>query len=453
MLSTSVSTRTDEKTSAIISHSYCPLFSCATKSAGEEPTLANEEERVAIDEDLTGKLKFNESSETVKTKVTVKSYIDGDTTHFFVPTSISEDGVLKARYIAINTPESTGKIEEWGKKASEFTKAKLQSAESIIIESDNGTWNLDSTGSRYLVWIWYRTSETEDYRCLNLELLEEGLALPSSSANNRYGSWCQNAIQKAKDNGLHVWSKEKDPDFFYGDALEVTTKELRFNPSVYDGKKVAFEGVITRNYNNSVYIESYDEETESSYGISVYYGYSLSGSGLEILQVGNRVRIVGTMQYYASGDVYQISGLKYREMKKDDPGNIRLLEKGVGVEPRVITPEELNKGNVEVIVEDEVKSLKYSESLLGTMVKVDGISVDDVYVTTNEESSSFGAMTLTCTKDGETITIRTLPLYDGGELMTERDFLGFVIDVIGVVDTYEGSVQIRVFNIDDITVY
>ena len=428
------------------------LFSCATKSAGEEPTLSNEEERVAIDEDLTGKLKFNESSETVKTKVTVKSYIDGDTTHFFVPTSISEDGVLKARYIAINTPESTGKIEEWGKKASEFTKAKLQSAESIIIESDNGTWNLDSTGSRYLVWIWYRTSETEDYRCLNLELLEEGLALPSSSANNRYGSWCQNAIQKAKDNGLHVWSKEKDPDFFYGDALEVTTKELRFNPSVYDGKKVAFEGVITRNYNNSVYIESYDEETESSYGISVYYGYSLSGSGLEILQVGNRVRIVGTMQYYASGDVYQISGLKYREMKKDDPGNIRLLEKGVSVDPRVIEPEELDRREVEVIVEDEVKSLPFREALLGTVVKMDGIHVDDVYVTTKEDSS-FGAMTLTCSKDGEVTSIRTLPFYEGGELMTERDFLGFVIDVIGVVDTYEGSVQIRVFNIDDITVY
>ena len=429
------------------------LFSCATKSAGEEPTLSNEEERVAIDEDLTGKLKFNESSETVKTKVTVKSYIDGDTTHFFVPTSISEDGVLKARYIAINTPESTGKIEEWGKRASEFTKAKLSSAESIIIESDDGTWNLDSTGSRYLVWIWYRTSETEDYRCLNLEILEEGLALPSSSANNRYGSWCQNAIQKAKDKGLHVWSKEKDPDFFYGDALEVTTKELRFNPSLYDGKKVAFEGVITRNYNNSVYIESYDEETESSYGISVYYGYSLSGSGLEILQVGNRVRIVGTMQYYAAGGVYQISGLKYREMKKDDPGNIRLLEKGVSVEPRVIELKELNGREVEVIVEDEVKSLPYSEALLGTVVKIDGITVDDVYVTTKEDSSSFGAMTLTCSKDGETITIRTLPFYEGGELMTERDFLGYVIDVAGVVDTYEGSVQIRVFNIDDITVY
>ena len=159
------------------------------------------------------------------------------------------------------------------------------------------------------------------------------------------------------------------------------------------------------------------------------------------------------MQYYAAGGVYQISGLKYREMKKDDPGNIRLLEKGVGVEPRVIEPEELNRREVEVIIEDEVKSLPFREALLGTVVKMDGIHVDDVYVTSNEESSSFGAMTLTCTKDGETITIRTLPLYDGGELMTERDFLGFVIDVIGVVDTYEGSVQIRVFNIDDITVY
>lgn len=430
------------------------LFSCATKSVGEEPVVqAEAETKSYVDEDITGKLKFNEKSETVKVKVTVKSFIDGDTTHFNVPSSIVENGVLKARFLAVNTPESTGKIEEWGKKASEFTKDKLSSASSIVIESDNGTWNLDSTGSRYLVWVWYRESESEDYRCLNLELLEEGLALPSSSANNRYGSWCQNAIQKAKDEGLHVWSKEKDPDFFYGDSLEVTLKELRFNPTEYDGKKVAFEGIVTRNWNNSVYVEAYDEETKCSYGISVYYGYSLSGSGLEILQVGNRVRIVGTMQYYAAGGVYQISGLKYREMKKDDPSNIQLLEKGVEIEPRTITPKEINEGELEVIVEDSLKSLLFSEALLGTVVRINGLTVDDVYITTNEDSSSFGAMTLTCSKDGDIIQVRTLPFYKDGELMTKRDVLGFVIDVIGVVDTYEGSVQIRVFNIDDLTVY
>ena len=430
------------------------LISCATKSVGEESVIETVKESDSyVDEEITGKLKFNENSETVKVKVTVKSYIDGDTTHFNVPSSIVGDGVLKARFLAVNTPESTGKIEEWGKKASEFTKEKLSSASSIVIESDNGTWNLDSTGSRYLVWVWYRESESEDYRCLNLELLEEGLALPSSSANNRYGSWCQNAIHKAKDERLHVWSNEKDPDFFYGDALEVTLKELRFNLAEYDGKKVAFEGVVTRNWNNSVYVEAYDEETESSYGISVYYGYSLSGSGLEILQVGNKVRIVGTMQYYAAGGVYQISGLKYREMKKDDPGNIRLLEKGVEIEPRIITPKEINEEYLEVIVEDSLESVPFSEALLGTVVRINGITVDDVYITTNEESSSFGAMTLSCSKDGDIIQVRTLPFYKDGELMTERDVLGFVIDVIGVVDTYEGSVQIRVFNIDDLTVY
>ena len=430
------------------------LSSCATKSPGEKEVVEVSMDQVAVlDEDLAGMLKFNENSDTVKAEVTVKSFIDGDTTHFFVPTSISEDGVLKARFLAVNTPESTGKIEEWGKKASEFTASKLSSASSIIIESDDGTWNLDSTGSRYLVWIWYRSGEDQDYRCLNLELLEEGLALPSSSANNRYGSWCQRAIQEARSLGLNIYSNEKDPDFFYGDALEVTLKELRTNPSFYDGKKVAFDCIVTRNWNNSVYVEAYDEETESSFGITVYYGYSLSGSGLEILQVGNRVRIVGTMQYYAAGDSYQISGLKYREMKKDDPGNIRLLEKGVEILPRVVTPENLNKGVVEVIVEDDIVPLTLSDALLGTLVEIRGISVDEVYVTTKEESSSFGAMTMTCTKDGESIQIRTLPLYEDGELLTERDFLGFVIDVTGVLDTYESKSQIRVFSIDDITVY
>ena len=104
--------------------------------------------------DYVAQTKLNMNSDTKKQEVTVKSYIDGDTTHFFVPTAISEDGVLKARYMGINTPESTGKIEEWGKKASNFTKEKLMSASSIIVESDNSNWNVDSTGGRHLVWVW-----------------------------------------------------------------------------------------------------------------------------------------------------------------------------------------------------------------------------------------------------------------------------------------------------------
>ena len=73
--------------------------------------------------DYAAAVKLDMSSDTVKQEVTVKTYVDGDTTHFHVPSSVVENGVLKARYLAINTPESTGKIEEYGKKASEFTKA------------------------------------------------------------------------------------------------------------------------------------------------------------------------------------------------------------------------------------------------------------------------------------------------------------------------------------------
>ena len=144
--------------------------------------------------DYAARVKLDMASETVKQEVTVKTFVDGDTTHFFVPETLVETGVLKARYLAINTPESTGKIEEYGKRASDFTREKLSAATSIIIESDNDRWNLDSTGGRYLVWVWYKTAEMTDYRNLNIEILQNGLAIANSSANNLYGDVCMAAI-------------------------------------------------------------------------------------------------------------------------------------------------------------------------------------------------------------------------------------------------------------------
>lgn len=127
--------------------------------------------------DYVENTKLNLDSATKKQEVTVKSFIDGDTTHFFVPTDLSDDGTLKARYMGVNTPESTGKIEEWGKKASNFTKAKLSGAAAIMVESDNEQWNVDSTGGRHLVWVWYKPTADADYRCLNLELVQNGLSI------------------------------------------------------------------------------------------------------------------------------------------------------------------------------------------------------------------------------------------------------------------------------------
>ena len=403
--------------------------------------------------DYVSQLKLDMSTETLKQEVTVKTYVDGDTTHFYVPESVMETGVLKARYLAVNTPESTGKIEEYGKAAARFTKEKLSSATSIIIESDDENWNADSTGGRYLVWVWYRTSDTEDYRNLNLEILQNGLAIASSSANNRYGDTMVAAIAQAKAQKLHVHSGQKDPDFYYGEAVELTLKELRTNIESYNGMKVAFNGVITMNNNNSVYIEDFDPETNLYYGITAYYGFNLTGEGLNVLKVGNMARIVGTVQYYEAGGTWQVSDLNYRLMKPDDPGNIQKISEGHSPAFVLTDPNTFVNGKVELEMEDGVVAFDYANLTMSTSVEMKNLKVVDIYTTLNEESSSYGAMTLTCEVDGVTVDVRTVVLYDeNNERITEEAYMGKTIDVKGIVDYFSGTYQIKVFTAKDIII-
>ena len=337
--------------------------------------------------------------------------------------------------------------------ASEFTKEKLSAATSIIIESDNSHWNMDSTSERYLVWVWYKTGESEDYKNLNIELLQNGLAIANSSANNRYGETCMAAIAQAKQQKLNIYSGQKDPNFYYGEAIELTLKELRTNVEDYNGLKVAFNGIITKNSNNSVYLEAYDAETDKYYGISVYYGYGLSGDGLEILTVGNEARIVGTVQYYETGGTYQVAGLAYRQMKPDDPGNIQKLSDGHT--PAYVLTEADTFVNGKVIIEEEEgsKEFSYAELAMSTSVEMKNLKVTNIYTTSDEASSSYGAMTLQCEANGIPVTVRTEVLFDANKkLVTEEAYKNKTIDVKGIVDYFNGEYQIKVFSVNDIVV-
>ena len=404
--------------------------------------------------DYVAQLDFNRASETVKAEATVKTYVDGDTVHFYVDEQVCASGVLKARFLAINTPESTGKIEEYGKKASAFTREKLSRAESIYLESDNGRWNLDSTGERHLVWVWYRLPGETAYRNLNLEILQNGLAIANSTANNRSGSICMNALNQARAARLNLYSGQKDPDFYYGDAVEMTLRELRTNLEAYNGVKVAFSGVVTMNSANSVYVEAPDPETGMYYGMSVYYGFGLSGAGLNILSVGNEVRIVGTLQYYEAGGTWQVSGLTYRMMKPNDPGNIQLLSQGHSAAYVLTSPDTFASGTVTLKTAEGEKTYPWAELALGTSVEMRGLSVASVYTTDSETSSSQGAMLLYCESNGVTIRVRTAVLRDAdGQLVTADAFLGKTIDVKGVVDCYNGQYQITVLTMNNITMH
>lgn len=408
--------------------------------------------------DYVAQHKFDANSGRAYQEVeSIKMFVDGDTTHFYVKDPINGSTTVKARYLAVNTPESTGKIEPYGKTASRFTKSKLENAASIIIESDTNKWETDSTGERVLSWIWYKTDANSEYRLLNLELLQEGLAIASATASNSYGDICMKALNQAQELKLHAFSGVADPEIYTGVPIELTLAELRSNLEFYSGCDVAFEGVVTRFYNNGVYVEDYDERTQTYYAMYVYYGYNASGYVMDILKVGNRVKIVGNLQYWEAGGTYQVTDIGYDVWNPDDPNNIQFISSGHQGAYKLTDADTFVNGVVRMSTfvdgEEEWVEHKYAKLVMNTSITMENLYVSKTYTTTNDESASKGAFTLTCKQGNVTVDIRTDVLYDAdGNLVTADTYKGKTITVRGYVDYYDGDYQIKVLSVNDLII-
>lgn len=422
------------------------IVAAALAACGE--TTQGSTEPVHVDYVAQTKLDMNSASQKQEVQWGRHSHIDGDTSHFEVPKSFDASGIVKARYLAVDTPESTGQIEEWGKAASRFTQEKLSNAVSIVIESEGSSWTYDGNG-RYLCWVWYKPAEGADYRCLNIELLQEGLGGSSSASENKYGTIAVAAIAQATTEKLYMFSGQKDPEFPYGEAVSLTVKELRTNITNYVGKRVAVEGVVTYNSDFTAYIESFDAETGMYYGMQVFYGYN--SNLITVLALGSLVRVVGVVgEFYGT---YQITSLKYNAMRPSDPANTAQLSTGNTVAYTETTAEQFT-GNKTITVNEEDKTFSYAELAVSTSISMKNLQVTDVYTTTKPTSDDKGAMTLTCTADGKTVFIRTAVLKDAdGNLITEEAYAGKTIDVKGIVEHYDGSYQIKVMTAQDINVH
>ena len=419
--------------------------------------------------DYAAQLKFNPNSGKKWAYATVKSYIDGDTTHFYVDNDIIPEGYVKARYLGINTPESTGVVEPWGKKASNYTKTQLQKAENvtngIIIESDTSTWDLDSTGERTLLWIWYKTTEDGEYRNLNIEILQQGLAFGSSTTSNTYSKYTTDALYQATTLKLYVFNKkQKDPDFYYGDAINLTLKELKANSKKYENKLVRFEGVVAKKSGYTIYVEEYDAQNDMYFGMQIF-----AGNGCPIMDrfaLGNRVSIVGTLQYWENGGTYQVSNLQYDILFEDWEGGCRVLDTGLEASYRPTSVTQLMSGkiNIDTYVERENENgemeevletveFDYGELALHSTASLSNLTVTKVYTTTNDTASK-GALTITCIDaNGKTVDIRTASklIRDDQTVVVASDFpVGTVLSARGIIDCFDGSYQLKVFNIDDI---
>ena len=95
----------------------------------------------------------------------------------------------------------------------------------------------------------------------------------------------------------------------------------------------------------------------------------------------------------------------------------------------------------------------YASMVMGTSVEMQSLKVKEIYTTTNEESSSKGAMTLTCEKDGVSVTVRTAVLLDEtNKLITADAYEGKTITVRGIVDYFDGAWQVKVFSAKNIII-
>ena len=241
----------------------------------------------------------------------------------------------------------------------------------------------------------------------------------------------------------------RDANYYYGSYIEATIKGLRTFKEDYVGKLVRFEAIVSKNNGDTIYVQDVDTESGLTYGLQVYLGNNFTGKSL--LAVGNKVSICGTFTYYEGGGTYQVSGLTYMKMKPNYEKNLKLIEEGVEVPLKTISAADLNQTTVGE--PDLYEGISYTETLNNTLVQVNNLKVERIY-TTNNGGDSDGAMTLTC-KDssGNEIKVRTEVLTnDQGKLVVEADLLNKTISVVGIVDFYLESYQVKVFSFGDINI-
>jgi micrococcal nuclease len=135
-------------------------------------------------------------------EVKVKRIVDGDT---IVVTLNNKDE--KVRLIGINTPESTTKIETFGKEASNYTKDKLTN-KTVYLEKDISQTDKYGRLLRY-VWLEIPNEITEDEikkKMFNAILVLEGYAqVATYPPDVKYVDYFKNIQSIARDSNLGLW--------------------------------------------------------------------------------------------------------------------------------------------------------------------------------------------------------------------------------------------------------
>lgn len=253
-------------------------------------------------------------------EATVAHFTDGDT----LTVNLKKEGTsVTIRFHSVDTPESTGGVEKWGKAASLFVKQQLEKATEVVVEATATPAEHDSYGVRYLGYVWYRNSASEQFKNLNLELVENGFSKNTGNDTSKfpYNSYFKKAEEGARNIKLRLFSAKDDP-LYSTDPVDVSIKEIYENIEQYyneeydSGSKVRFNALlesVTVSPSGGTYTFTaiqYNKETGETYTMPVFAGYaSYAASGMK---VGHLYRIVGVIQKHNS--VLQVSGITYNSI-------------------------------------------------------------------------------------------------------------------------------------------
>ncbi len=206
-------------------------------------------------------------------EVTLNRAVDGDTISVY-----SGNTSITIRFLGIDTPESTAKVEPWGKAASNYVKEQLTNASSIVLEAEGE--RKDSTGKRYLAWVWYKPNAQSDYRLLNLEEVELAYSKYMMDTNSKYFQVLYDANKKATRSLKRIWG-EKDPDYNYSkEIVQTSVLYLINNPDEFmTATKFELKVRLVRTVGNNLYLQDaeevqYEKDGEVVTGIGGVYAFT-----------------------------------------------------------------------------------------------------------------------------------------------------------------------------------
>ena len=375
------------------------LVACDEEEVYEPYEGTLQTDTLKLTKDYEGKSFVNQSIG----RVTLRKNVDGDTAHFVDDVS---GEWFTARFLCVNTPESTIRIDPWGKEASKWVGSVLSSATEIVLESKTigEPAEKDTTNKRYLAYVWYKTADNADFRMINLEIVEMGYSRFTDDYTKvaDYGEY----FKKANDNSYALKIKEfgeLDPNYDYsGEIKEVTPTEIKNNFEQYEfGTYLKVIAKVVRLSGDNLYVQdvnhiSDDETGESS--IASIYLYAGNGSSLA--------------RYLAPGDVIEfecqvVNNETYGKQLTNPSKVKKLTGYDDSYEIVQITSKDLPKG---------AESLKAYE---GHVVCLDYVKVTNKKISTTGN----GAFTIYCkTKDGVEVNIRV-----DGKVNPKYDFDAVVV--------------------------